>query len=76
MKTISGRGMPTMESAFDERVELFEKTFGKKAMISKREAAMFFSCGTRTIDRRFFGKYVVAPGGLRIPKPAIINEMR
>jgi hypothetical protein len=64
-----------MAFAHDDAVDLYEKTFGKKAMISKQEAAIFFSCSTRTIDRKFFGKYVQAPGGLRIPKSAVISAI-
>lgn len=64
------------EKVFDQAIDLFERSFGRrKAFVSKGEAAEFFSCSLATIERKFYEKFVYAPGGVRISKIDIINAI-
>jgi hypothetical protein len=60
----------------DKAVQLYESAFGKKQMISVREAATFYGCHPVTIKRQFAGDMLQVPGGVRIPKAAIIERVR
>ena len=60
----------------DKACALYEREFGRRAMISKREAAQFLGCSVKTIDRNLAAKFVQTPGGVRIMKPDVIAEVR